>query len=147
MSQFLPKEVSAWLRTKGEDGDVVLSSRVRLARNFAGFQFVNRSSSADRQAVLAMARHAILESEVSDHIVWVDLNTVPPSQRAVMRERRLISAQLASGDEPRAVAVSMPDEDLAIMVNEEDHLRMQAIRPGAGLAEAFEAIDAGGHDG
>jgi protein arginine kinase len=142
MSQFLPTNVSAWLRRQGEDGDVVLSSRVRLARNFAGFQFVNRSSNADRQSVLSVARRAILETEIADHMVWVDLNTVPPIQRRVMVERRLISAQLASGDEPRAVAVAMPDEDLAVMVNEEDHLRMQAIRPGSGLAEAFEVINA-----
>lgn len=141
MSQFLPDGVSSWLRAEGSDGDVVLSSRVRMARNFAGFQFVNRCSNADRQAVLALARRSILEADLSDHMVWVDLNTVPPIQRRVMVERRLISAQLASGDEPRAVAVSMPNEDLAIMVNEEDHLRMQAIRPGAGLEDAFEAID------
>ncbi len=142
MDQFLPTSVSAWLRRQGPDADVVMSSRVRLARNFAGFQFVNRCSTADRQAVLTAAQKCIMSADLADHMVWVNLNTVPPIQRRVLVERRLISAQLAAGEEPRAVAVATPNEEFAVMINEEDHLRMQSIRPGFDLEEAFNAIDA-----
>jgi protein arginine kinase len=142
MDKFLPTSVSAWLRHEGPESDVVLSSRVRLARNFAGFQFVNRCSTADRQAVLTAAQKCIMQAELAPHMVWVPLNSAPPIQRRVLVERRLISAQLASGDEPRAVAVSTPEEEFAVMVNEEDHLRMQSIRPGFDLKRAFDDLDA-----
>ncbi len=152
MSEFLNERVSPWLREPGVEGDVVLSSRIRLARNFAGYEFVNRASESARRTVFETAQRRIMGPDVAGAIthhggegegmIWVDLGSVPPIQRRVLAERRLISRQLLEGPEPRAVAVSSPDECLAIMVNEEDHLRMQSIRPGFALTEAFDALDA-----
>ncbi|HBS30018.1 MAG TPA: protein arginine kinase [Phycisphaerales bacterium] len=131
-----------WLRGEGKASDVVMSSRIRLARNFAGYPFVNRATREDRRQIMARARRDILESALSPQMMWVDLNEVSSLERSVLVERHLISKQHAKGEEPRAAAVSSPDERLAIMVNEEDHLRIQVIRGGLSLREAFAQIRA-----
>lgn len=130
-----------WLRGEGRDVDVVMSSRVRLARNFAGFPFMSKARRDDRRQILSIAEHDIMKGGFARQMMWVDLCEVSALERGVLVERHLISKQHAKGDEPRAVAVSSPDERLAIMVNEEDHLRLQAIRSGLGLSEAFEQLD------
>lgn len=131
-----------WLRGEGRDSDVVLSSRVRIARNYAGFPFVSRARREDRAQILTIAQRDVMQSGLSPQMMWVDLNEVSAVERSVLVERHLISKQHAKGDEPRAVAVSSPDERLSIMVNEEDHLRLQVIRSGLDLSGAFEQIDA-----
>ena len=136
--KFAPQ--SAWL-TDGPDTDVVMSCRVRLARNVAGFPFVNRASNAQRHEMLKVARQAILSAELSHDIIWVDLHQATPRDRQLLMERHLISKPLADADFPRGVAV-WADETLSIMVNEEDHLRMQALAPGMQLEETFRRINA-----
>lgn len=130
-----------WLRDEGRDSDVVVSSRIRLARNFAGYPFLSRARREDRRQILQVAQRNILEGGLAPQIMWVDLNRATPLERSVLVERHLISKQHAKGDEPRAVAISNPDEQLSIMVNEEDHLRVQVLRSGLALNEAFEQID------
>jgi protein arginine kinase len=66
---------------------------------------------------------------------------VSDADRRVLVERHLISKQLAKAEGPRALAVSRPDERLAIMVNEEDHLRIQVLRSGLALSDAYTEID------
>jgi len=141
MSAATPEWGAEWLRGDGRSADVVMSSRIRLARNFAGYPFVNRATREDRRQILAVARRDILESGLSPQMMWVDLNEVSALERSVLVERHLISKQHAKGDEPRAAAVSSPDERLAIMVNEEDHLRIQVLRGGLALGEAFTQIE------
>ncbi len=145
MSPGLPipngDDAAEWLRSDGPDGDVVLSSRVRLARNLAGFPFLTRANREDRRQILDMARQRVLGAAVSRQVLWVLLTEAPPLERNLLVERHLISRQHAKGDEPRAVAVSSPDERLAIMVNEEDHLRIQVLRAGLALGDAFEQIN------
>ncbi|MDX2115760.1 MAG: protein arginine kinase [Planctomycetota bacterium] len=135
-----PPTSAEWLRTDTPENDVVLSSRVRFARNFAGYPFLSRARRDDRKQVLARARRDILDGHVASRMMWIDLNETPPLERSLLVERHLISKQHAKGDEPRAVALS-PDERLSIMVNEEDHLRIQVIRGGLSLDAAFEQID------
>lgn len=163
-----------WLCNEGAAGDVVLSSRVRLARNLAGVPFVNRASRDDRERVVQTARDWILRSGAADRLVWIDLHESTQTDRTLLVERHLISKQLAKGapeaspsagaaagsgsgsgsgsgtgsgggggsggaGEPRAVAFSVPDERLSIMVNEEDHLRVQVLRAGLTLSACWEA--------
>jgi protein arginine kinase len=131
-----------WLRGEGRDSDVVLSSRVRVARNYAGFPFVSRARREDRAQIITIAQRDIMQTGLAPQMMWIDLNEVTSTERSVLVERHLISKQHAKGDEPRAVAVSSPDERLSIMVNEEDHLRLQVIRSGLDLSGAFQQIDA-----
>lgn len=133
--------------------DVVVSSRVRLARNLAGFRFVGRAGSSDRSAVLELVRSRLAGIEMPNRgrPAWIDIHTLERQDRDLLVERHLISPQharglhrAASADEPdpRAVVVSLPDESLSIMVNEEDHLRLQSLRPGLALEQAFADVDA-----
>lgn len=151
--------MAEWLKGGGEAADVVLSSRVRLARNLADFPFTARGDRASRRAVLEACKQAILacglETPPVVRLVWVDLHDVPHLERSALFERHLISRQHArgkappegarektGGEDPRAIAYLAPSERLAIMVNEEDHLRIQVIRGGLALAEAWREIDA-----
>ena len=130
-----------WLSTDGPESDVVMSCRVRLARNLAGFPFVVRASDAQRRELVQLARQVVLESELSKEMIWVDLAEATVRDRQLLVERHLISRHLAEADIPRAVAVSN-DETLSIMINEEDHLRMQLIAPGLRLDDLVQRIDA-----
>ncbi len=131
-----------WLRGTGPHSDIVISSRVRLARNIAGFPFVAKSSRRQRHEVLAACKERIVSDRLAPNILWVDLTQSPALDRQLLVERHLISRQHAKArdDAPRAVAVGS-DETFAIMVNEEDHLRMQVMRSGLQLSEAFDQIN------
>lgn len=130
-----------WLRCDGPSCDVVVSSRVRLARNFAGFPFTGKADTTERAQIVRTAQCHILESDLAPKMMWVDITDLSEIERRVLVERHLISAHHAEGDQPRAVAVSSPDERLSIMVNEEDHLRIQVLRTGLALSDAFDAAD------
>ncbi len=130
-----------WLSDDGPDADVVMSCRVRLARNIAGFPFVGRSNDTQRREIMNLARQVVLSSDLADGMIWVDLMQSSGRDRQLLMERHLISRHLAEADFPRAVAVS-GDETLSIMVNEEDHLRMQLLAAGKRLGELVERINA-----
>lgn len=150
------KKNAEWLKGLGDSSDVVMSSRVRLARNIAGFPFTPQASRLDRTQVLEACKHRILNmgTAAPAQFMWIDLHQVGREDRDLLVERQLMSRQHARGklttgqgglDEPRSVAVLVPDERVSIMVNEEDHLRLQTIRSGlalgACLAEANELDD------
>ena len=141
-----------WLRGQGEMSDVVLSSRARAARNLAGFPFPPSASSADRSQIMEICRRCIghLEQEQGTSIRWFDLRNSDPIDRRLLVERQLMSRQHARGryangeggpDSPRGVAVIEPHERISILVNEEDHLRIQVIRSGLALEACLDEIN------
>lgn len=138
----MPARGAEWLRADGRDSDVVMSSRVRLARNLSGFPFPNSASEEDRLSVLDLARSHAFSNDVADKLLWVDLTDATQTDRHILVERHLISRQHADAQGPRAVIVSSPDEWLSIMVNEEDHLRIQVLQSGLALSDAFARCDA-----
>ena len=129
-----------WLSDDGPDTDVVMSCRVRLARNIAGFPFVGRANDTQRREILRIAQQVVLSLDLADGMFWVDLTQSSARDRQLLMERHLISRHLAEAEFPRAVAVS-GDETLSIMVNEEDHLRMQVLGPGLGRGDLMDRID------
>lgn len=130
-----------WLKGDGPGCDVVLSSRVRLARNFAGFNFPGRATNEEKARVAELAHEHIDALGLTSGTIWVDVSELNQTERALLVERHLISKQLAKAHGARGVAMSEPDERLSIMVNEEDHLRIQVIRSGVALTDAFEQIN------
>jgi protein arginine kinase len=122
-------------------GDVVLSSRVRMARNIAGFPFVNRATPAQCNDLLNIARPVLLNNNLAEGMIWVDLNQSTLKDRRLLFERHLISKHLAESEHRRAVAIS-GDETMSVMVNEEDHLRIQMIAPGSQLQQVYERLNA-----
>ncbi len=133
----------AWLRGAGPHSEIVISCRLRLARNLAGYPFVGRATRSQHDDVLSRCRRQVMECEaLGRQILWVDLAECPEVDCQLLVERHLISRQHASaGALPRAVAVAS-DETFSIMVNEEDHLRIQVLRSGAQFDEAFRQVNA-----
>lgn len=138
---------AAWLRGDGESHDVVMSSRVRLARNLAGRPFATKATRRDRVETMQVCRDCVMNAGLAEKIIWVDIHGSPALERQLLVERHLISKNHGKGrgqnpnEDPRGVAISVPDERLAIMVNEEDHLRLQAIRSGLALSDAWSDVD------
>ena len=138
----ITQHAGEWLRGTGPSGEVVISSRIRLARNLAGFPFVNKANRRQRHDVLERCKREVVSTRLAPNVLWVAMEQSPKLDRQLLVERHLVSRQHANhGDEvPRAVAIE-PDETFAIMVNEEDHLRIQVLRSGLQLTDAFAHID------
>jgi protein arginine kinase len=119
------------------DSDVVVSVRIRVARNLAGFPFTGRASDAQRQEVLQMVTHAPLGPAYPGGLAWVNMNRASAQERQLLVERHLVSRHFAESTLPRALGLGH-GEQLGVMVNEEDHLRIQSILPGFRLDEAFQ---------
>ncbi|MDR1521063.1 MAG: protein arginine kinase [Planctomycetota bacterium] len=116
---------------------VIMSTRVRLARNLAGRKFPTHPDPSDRADILAEVRRAIQSLPDGADFVWKDLENEPPLECRILVERHLISRELAEGAGPRAVTFN-PGRALAVMVNEEDHLRLQCLLPGLAFHEAHD---------
>ena len=130
----------SWFGAGGRDGDVVLSSRVRLARNLVRLPFPNRADHAQLGEICS-AVDAALESVSTDtgqSFERAEIDRLTALQRAVLIEKRLISEKFAEAQPYRTAYIS-DDTSVSILVNEDDHLRIQAMAPGLGLTQAFES--------
>lgn len=128
-----------WLNSGGPLSDVVVSSRIRLARNLRGYRFLSRASEAERAEIENTLREAIRSSSIGKSTFYVDVEKSDNIDRQFLVERQLISRQHAEGHGNRGVAIDT-SERLALMINEEDHLRIQVLRRGMNLDEAWEQI-------
>ncbi|MEX0774635.1 MAG: protein arginine kinase [Phycisphaeraceae bacterium] len=137
----ITERAGEWLRGAGPHSEIVISSRVRLARNLAGYPFVGRSNRRQRNEIVDRVREQVMSGRLTSDMLWVNMSDADDLDRQLLVERHLISRQHTQGgaDLPRAVAIA-EDETFAIMVNEEDHLRIQVLRSGMQLAEAFDQI-------
>jgi protein arginine kinase len=129
-----------WLRGTGPESDIVISSRVRLARNLAAFPFTNRASAHQKAEIEAMLRERIAKLDLEPRLDYINLQTLSLLDRQFLVERQLISRDFATTEGPRGVALG-PHETVSVMVNEEDHLRLQVMRSGFALDEAWQGID------
>ncbi|MFA5864030.1 MAG: protein arginine kinase [Phycisphaerae bacterium] len=129
-----------WLKSVNSEGGIVISSRIRLARNLGGFHFLSKCSQQDRDEIQALIVGAINSSALGGHFFYVHLDNMGPLERQLLVERHLISRQHAEAEGPRGVAL-VGDETVALMVNEEDHLRMQVLYGGLQLDKAWQRIN------
>src|SRR5688572_28679820 len=136
----LTNQAGEWLRGIGPMSEVVISSRIRLARNVVGFPFLSRCTRHQRGAVETKVRETILAAQLAPQMLYVDLADAPDVDRQLLVERHLISKPHAAAEGARGVAVG-ENETISIMVNEEDHLRVQVFRSGLQLEEAWEQIN------
>jgi len=145
MLSTLTKQAAGWLTGEGAEADICLSSRARIARNITGFHFLSKVSPSQQREVERVAREAILEAHLADDLTYLAMDDLSQIERRVLVERHLISRELAQGERERGVAVGRR-ETLSIMVNEEDHLRLQALHAGLDVegvwAEANAVDDA-----
>ena len=136
----LTQRAGEWLRGSGPMQDVVISSRVRLARNLAGMPFLSRCSQEQQTEIQNILAKEILGASLAAGAFYVNISAISELDRRLLVERHLISRQQAQADHPRGVVIS-GDETVAIMINEEDHLRIQVLRSGLQLDEAISRID------
>lgn len=136
----MARTTSAWLRGDGPLSDVVISSRVRLARNLADFPFLTTASETDRTEIYRQLVDGITATSAGSDAMVVDIDAADPIEREILVERHLISRQLAAGEGRRGVTISR-SETCALMINEEDHLRMQVLGGGLRLDELWQTVN------
>src|SRR5437588_1577177 len=136
----LTKTSGEWLRGTGPESDIVISSRIRLARNLAAFPFTNRANAHQKGEIEALLRERIAKLEMEPKLSYLNVPGLSTLDRQFLVERQLISRELAGSEGPRGVALG-PHETVSLMVNEEDQLRLQVMRSGFALDEAWQDID------
>ena len=135
---------SKWMEGSGPQADIVISSRIRLARNLKGMPFPNLMNSEQQARVVSQvgrAIHAPMVIQSVGELKLHPLRELPPLERQILVEKHLISPDLAEAGGERAV-ILREDEAVSIMVNEEDHLRLQCLLPAMMLHEAWRLADA-----
>ncbi|MEM9826886.1 MAG: protein arginine kinase [Planctomycetota bacterium] len=138
--QRFAEQSGQWLRGTGPESDIVISSRIRLARNLAEFPFIRQCSGRDRGQLENSVRGKMESLESWQNVHYVHLDDLSEIDRQFLVERQLISREIAESDGARGVAID-PEEQFSVMVNEEDHLRIQVIHSGLDLAGAYSTIN------
>lgn len=122
--------------------DVVISTRIRLARNLKDFPFPCKLNSQGREKVIEKVRDAVKKSNspVSSDFSFIKMSELTSSQSVSLVEKRLVSPEFISDTDGRALLISK-DECFSIMINEEDHIRLQVITKGLSLEQAYDTAD------
>ncbi len=134
----------SWLDGSGPESQIVLSTRVRLARNLQGLPFTVRTKDVDRTAIREMVLEAAGTSPDLAEATLFRLDELDPLSRQLLHEKHLISKEIGGLDEDvgvRSDAALLTDGELGIMINEEDHLRLQCLRSGFALSEAYVSLE------
>lgn len=131
---------SAWMPA-GPDSGIAISSRIRLARNMADSLFPGWASDEDRMAVWERLKELVPDCPAMKTNEVVGMDELSGLDKQVLFERHLISRELAERNRGSGVAIRS-DEVLAVMINEEDHIRLQCIRPGLDLMAAWQEANA-----
>lgn len=136
----LSEQCGEWLRGSGPESDIVISSRVRLARNLADFPFIRRCTDHDRTAIEKALHERLMSAKELKGALYLDVAGLESVDRQFLVERQLISRELAESAGARSVAIDF-NEVFSLMVNEEDHLRIQLMKSGLDLESAWEQIN------
>ncbi len=123
-----------WFLKEGPEQDVVISSRIRLARNFKELPFPAKPSKTDNK-VIEIAVKAAEESNI-ENMTYVSMKDLPDIEKEYLIETHVISQELAKTKRNSGIIVG--DSPVSVMVNEEDHLRIQSVLPGLQLKEAYQ---------
>lgn len=129
-----------WLGDAGPESDVVISSRLRMARNLSSFPFTTRLTPAQREEVIQEVGGAVRASHFLKKAFYVASNELSELDRQFLLERHLVSRELIGEEGKNAVAIT-PDEMVSLMVIEEDHLRLQVFQSGLNLVETWRIAD------
>lgn len=138
LERFLNQAVSSWMSAEGPDSDIVLSSRIRLARNIEQFKFPYAFSNEEANQVIQLIKNRMQEHRFSKvgEMELLIMENLQPLQKRVLVEKHLISPNLAEGS--HGACLLSENEEVSIMLNEEDHIRIQVLFPGFQIKEALE---------
>lgn len=135
----LVRHVPRWLEGRGQDDDIVISTRIRLARNLHALPFPIAASASELGGVIDKVQGVAPSIRLLHDAVFLDIEKLEELDRKFLVERRLISPQFADSRHPAMAAVA-EQELLSVMINEEDHLRIQSIQPGFSVRESWRLI-------
>lgn len=141
----LASRAGSWLSAEGPESDVVVSCRIRLARNVSGVPFMTRIDEGDAEELCHKLKIALVDSRLDGETRWVPMTEASPVLRLLLLERNLISRDLLPRDAQttapgRAVAFGAT-ETVSVMINEEDHVRLQAMAAGFDLDLAWQRAE------
>ena len=141
----IPDYGLSWLEASGDHADIVLSTRVRLARNLQGHAFGLRARVNDREAVLRLFKSSFERTETLVGGTLLEMRDIATRTRRILLERRLVTRDLLGDEEsgpPVGTAVHLSRRDpISVMVNEEDHFRVQSLLSGLRIEEAWRMVD------
>jgi protein arginine kinase len=122
--------------------NVVISTRIRLARNLKDFPFPCRLNQQGKEKVIDKVKSALKESNspIASEFSFIKMSELSPSQSVSLVEKRLVSPEFISDIDGRALLLSK-DSSLSLMINEEDHIRLQVISTGLSLEQAYDTAD------
>jgi protein arginine kinase len=137
----LLKSSSEWIRGEGGSNRIVITSRIRLARNLDKQPFPGWAKKVERERILSVVQPAVKAlPEMSHAIINDSMDHFSPLEKQVLVEQHLISREHAAKNAGSGLVVNRP-RTLSIMINEEDHLRIQAIRSGLQLKQLLKVVD------
>lgn len=134
--------MTKWYEKTGSEGDVVISTRIRLARNLCNYPFPVKLNMQQREKVEQEVKDALFESNstFSQQFRYIDMQTLSQTEAVSLVERHLVSPEFISRGKGRALLLAH-DESISIMVNEEDHLRIQVMQEGLNLDKVYDIAD------
>lgn len=136
----LLNHTSEWLKGTGPNSDIIISSRIRLARNIQGRPFPHWANKAQGEETLEAINQAIKKVDYLKTTTFFRLSEMDNVDKQFLVERHLMSREQATKSNSKAVAID-DEEIVSIMVNEEDHLRMQVMKSGFDLLECWAVIN------
>ncbi|NMD72691.1 protein arginine kinase [Bacillus sp. DNRA2] len=142
LERFINQAISPWMSADGPDSDIIMSSRIRLARNFSEYTFPTVFSIEEANGIIASMEEITLQNPLKalGQYELLKINQLQPLQKRVLVEKHLISPQLAEQAINGACLLS-ENEEISIMINEEDHIRIQCLFPGLQLTEALSSAN------
>lgn len=129
-----------WLKCTGPNSDIVMSSRIRLARNLAKYPFSHWASKKEQQEVLEVSKQTIVSSKKVKNSLCLDIGKLDSIDRQFLVERHLMSKEHGVDADNKGLCIG-DREILSIMINEEDHLRIQVMKSGFDLRDAWYIIN------
>jgi len=138
LERFINQAVSSWMSAEGPDSDIVMSSRIRLARNFNEFTFPTLFTFDEANGVISSIEQMTQQHPLTElgKFELLKMEQLQPLQKRVLVEKHIISPHLANQAVNGACLLS-ENEEISIMINEEDHIRIQCLFPGLQLTEAL----------
>jgi protein arginine kinase len=139
LHRFTGEALSEWMKGDGPDFDVVISSRIRIARNLQEYPFPMLATQQQSEEILKLISTVLQHEDIHQmsRFHWISLSELNELEKMVLVEKHLISPNLANESKHGAVILNEP-QSISVMVNEEDHIRIQSLAPGLQLEEAWQ---------
>lgn len=137
IEHFFTNTAPTWVKASGENADIIMSTRIRLARNLKGYRFPISFVAEEAQLIDEQVMKTLLASEQKRPFSYFAMKDLPQTKRQLLVEKHLISPSLAEKEVGASVYLT-EDESISVMVNEEDHIRIQVLAPGLHLQKSFE---------